>query len=68
MGCLLGTGLIFTGCSPQSKPPEAAQTEPGPDAVDEGPDETTVALEEKLANCNAPNCLKRVGENPEKGG
>jgi hypothetical protein len=50
MGCLLGSGLIFTGCSPQSKPPEAAQTEPGPDAVDEGPDETTVALEEKLAN------------------
>jgi len=48
-GCLLLGLTILVGCSPELKPVATAHTEPGANAVDEGPDETTLALEEKLS-------------------
>lgn len=41
--------LLLSGCSPDPQSNTSVGNEPGPDAVDEGPDETTLALEEKLA-------------------
>ena len=49
LGALFLVLLLLLGCSPET-PPAAKTPPPGEELVDDGPDETTIALEERLAD------------------